>query len=122
MNSAIAKQSFSAVILGEPASKSNSRQLIKRAGKIISIKSRKALNYVITFQKQCPRLQRPLQGDLRVDMEVFYASRRSDLDVSLILDAMQKYIYENDRQVKEQHLYWRLDKDNPRTVIQVTEL
>jgi Holliday junction resolvase RusA-like endonuclease len=58
-----------------------------------------------------------MAGDLRVTMWVYYASRRPDLDESLILDLMQGAIYQNDRQVKEKHIYWRLDPENPRTEI-----
>jgi hypothetical protein len=30
---------------------------------------------------------------------------------------MQDKIFKNDRQIKEQHLYWGLDKENPRAEI-----
>lgn len=58
-------------------------------------------------------------GDLSVTMKIYYASRRPDLDESLILDLMQGRIYANDRQVRERHTYWGLDKSNPRTEILV---
>jgi hypothetical protein len=58
-----------------------------------------------------------MAGDLRVTMRIYYASRRPDLDESLILDLMQGLIYENDRQVKEKHIFWALDVDRPRTEI-----
>ena len=45
-----------------------------------------------------------------------------DLDESLILDAMEGFIYKNDRQVKEKHIYWGLDKDNPRAEIEVSKI
>jgi hypothetical protein len=35
---------------------------------------------------------------------------------------MQGLIYENDRQVKERHTYWGLDKENPRAEIIIDEL
>lgn len=116
------KRVWNATILGEPASKSNSRRLVRRGHKLMVIKSKKALDYLRTFREQCPRLKRFLEGDLRADLIVHYASRRPDLDASLIFDAMQGFIYENDRQIKEQHLYWKLDKLNPRTIIKMTEL
>jgi hypothetical protein len=37
----------------------------------------------------------------------------------LILDLLQGVAYENDRQVKEKHIYWGLDKENPRCEIKV---
>jgi Holliday junction resolvase RusA-like endonuclease len=107
------------VVFGEPASKANSRKLVMFGKRPASIKSRKALAYVETFLKQCPQLRELLSGDLAVDIHVWYASRRPDLDVSLILDSMQGRIYANDRAVKEQHLYWGLDKAAPRAEITV---
>lgn len=55
-------------------------------------------------------------------MVIYYASRRPDLDESLILDLMQDRVYENDRQVKERHTYWRLDPENPRSEIIVEKM
>ncbi len=106
------------VVLGEPASKANSRRW---TGKFF-IKSEKALNYAKEFAKQCPVLDPLMDGDLRVSIRIHYASRRPDLDASLIFDLMQERIYVNDRQVKEQHLYWALDKLNPRAEITVEKL
>ena len=89
------------------------------------------------FRVQCPQLNKPFTADLAVKMTIYYASRRPDLDESLILDCMQSEvhwdkktkavtvlrnnIYANDRQVKEKHIYWGLDKENPRTEIEVWE-
>lgn len=106
------------VIEGEPASKANSRRW---TGKLF-IKSEKALKYKKEFEKQCPMLGELMTGDLRVSINIYYASRRPDLDPSLILDLMQGFIYENDRQIKEQHLYWGLDKERPRSEITVEKL
>jgi len=105
-------------ILGEPASKANSRRW---TGKFF-IKSEKALNYGKEFKKQCPVLDPMLEGDLRLHIKIWYASRRPDLDESLILDLMQGCIYENDRAVKERHVYWGLDKENPRSEITVERM
>lgn len=110
---------ISFTIYGEPASKANSRRIVFNGRRPMSIKSQKALSYVETFQKQCPRLDPLLDTDLSITMTIHYASRRPDLDESLILDAMQGFIYLNDRQVKERHTYWALDKDNPRSNITV---
>ena len=112
------KSTITFVIEGEPASKANSRRW---TGKYF-IKSEKALKYGTSFKQQCPVLNPLMDGDLRVTIKIFYASRRPDLDPSLIFDLMQGLIYENDRQVKEQHLYWGLDKENPHSVITVEKL
>ena len=87
-------------VLGEPASKANSRKLVTFGKRPAFIKSQKARDYVAMFHKQ---------------------SRRPDLDESLILDCMQDKIYKNDRQVKQKKIYWGLDKENPRSIIRVSE-
>jgi len=103
---------------GEPASKSNGRRW---TGKYL-IKSQKALNYGVMFKQQCPLLEPLMEGDLRVTIRIWYASRRPDLDPSLIFDLMQGCIYSNDRQIKEQHLYWGLNKENPHSIITVERM
>jgi len=110
-------QAISQIILGEPASKANSRRVVRIGNVSRLIKSAKALSYSDLFKQQCRPLGVLMAGDLRVTMWVYYASRRPDLDESLILDLMQGLIYENDRQVKEKHIYWNLDPGNPRTEI-----
>ena len=110
-------QVLSQIIFGEPASKANSRRVVRFGGMSRLIKSKKALSYSDVFKQQCKPLPTLMSGDLRVTLHIFYASRRPDLDESLILDLMQGLIYENDRQVKERHCYWGLDPDNPRAEI-----
>ena len=110
-------QALSQIIFGEPASKANSRRVVHYGGMSRLIKSKKALSYSDAFKQQCKPLATLMTGDLRVTLHIFYASRRPDLDESLILDLMQGLIYENDRQVKERHCYWGLDPDNPRAEI-----
>jgi Holliday junction resolvase RusA-like endonuclease len=107
-------------VIGEPASKANQRKLVKINGKPRFIKSAKALAYVDTFKWQCPRLGKDMAlGDVSVEIHIYYASRRPDLDESVILDCMEGYIYKNDRQVKEKHIYHHLDKFNSRALIRV---
>jgi Holliday junction resolvase RusA-like endonuclease len=106
------------IIHGEPASKSNSRRWTGRR----LIKSKKALDYGDCFILQCPVLDPLMEGDLRVSITIYYASRRPDLDASLIFDLMQGRIFKNDRQLKEHHLYWGLDPANPRAEITVEKL
>lgn len=63
----------------------------------------------------------PTDKTVRVEIMIHYASRRPDLDESVILDAMQDIVYLNDRQVRQRMCYWGLDKELPRAVIRVTE-
>ena len=114
-------QALSLIIYGEPASKSNSRRLVSIRGRPAVIKSSKALAYAKMFKQQCVR-KKLLEGDVAVHMTIYYASRRPDLDESLILDLLQDVAYTNDRQVKEKHIYWDLDKINPRCEIKVEKI
>lgn len=119
-------------ILGEAASKANSRRIVAIGGKPRSIKSAKALNYEQSAILQIPAAAKVMmKGSLRVTMHIFYASERPDLDESVILDVMQakflgtgkarivvrRGVYENDRQVRERHIYHGIDKANPRAEI-----
>ena len=115
-------QVLSKIIFGEPASKANSRRLVHFGGVSRLIKSKKALSYKDFFLQQWEPITPLLKGDLAITMHIYYASRRPDLDESLILDLMQGVVYENDRQVKERHTYWRLDPANPRTEIIIEQL
>ena len=110
------------VIYGEPASKANSRKLVTLGGRPAFIKSQKARDYVTEFQRQCrEQVKFMTDKDVRVELMIHYASRRPDLDESVILDAMQGIVYVNDRQVKQRFAYWGLDKEMPRSVIRVVE-
>lgn len=126
-------------ILGEPASKANSRReaVNPRTGQRSIIKSKKALNYRdAALQQIPPHARQQLAGAIRIDIRIYYASRRPDLDESLILDILQdqytniagmrvicqRGVYINDRQVKEKHIYHRIDKRNPRVELQITEI
>ena len=109
-------------ILGEPASKANSRRLVTIGGKPRFIKSKKALAYSKAFALQCPVKKELFSEDVFIAIKIYYASRRPDLDPSLILDLLQDRFYTNDRLVKGQYIEWGLSKNNPRSLIVVTRL
>jgi hypothetical protein len=109
-------------LYGEPASKSNQRRLVSHKGKPRFIKSKKAIDYVMAVRMQLAHrniIIFPKDIDVAVTMKIYYASRRPDLDESVILDALQNIVYVNDRQVKEKHIYWGLDKHEPRCEVEV---
>ena len=124
-------------IYGEPASKANSRRVVinSMSLKPMLIKSVKALNYWHAATLQLPRMT-PLTGPLRVTIHIWYANERSDLDESVLLDLMQnRYtgkgkarrlcwtgIYDNDRQVRERHVYHGIDAENPRARVLVERM
>jgi Holliday junction resolvase RusA-like endonuclease len=104
-------------IFGEPASKANGRRVVRIGGMSRMIKSHKALSYSDTFKAQAKPIHPLMEGVVSVEIHIWYASRRPDLDESLILDLLQGVVYTNDRQVREKHVYWHLDKINPRCEI-----
>ena len=108
------------VVKGEPASKANQRRLVLRGNKPMFIKSSKALSYAESFSLQVRPLAELLEGPLRADIWVYYATQRPDLDESLILDLLQGKVYLNDRQVRERHVYHYIDRENPRVEIGLT--
>ena len=116
------KESFKFIIYGEPASKANSRKIVNFGKRMGVIKSQKARDYEKDFAKQCPTLENLIENDVKVELIVYYASRRPDLDESVVLDCMQGKIYVNDRQVKQKHIYWGLDRERPRTHVRVSPL
>jgi hypothetical protein len=107
------------VIFGSPQSKANSRRLVMRGDKPSFIKGKAALSYLSDFLKQCPVLTPMFEDDVAVRIDIYYQSRRNDVDDSLILDAMQGRIYRNDRQVRQRLITGYVDKENPRAEIYV---
>ena len=129
-------------ILGEPASKANSRQLVtfgkgdKRRPALI--KSQKARDYCESALNQIPPWARQrLEGPIRATIRIFYASERPDLDESVILDVLQDQwhriskktrilvrpgVYRNDRQVREKHVFHSIDRNNPRAEIEIAPI
>lgn len=112
------------IIVGEPASKANSRQIVKIGGKLRVIKSLKARRYVSDVARQVEPLSedKQLRAPIRMTAHVFYASERPDLDPSLILDALQGRVYANDRAVREMHLFHHIDRENPRAELTLCEI
>ncbi len=126
-------------ILGEPASKANSRVLSKIGPKddrrTILRKGDKALAYEKAALAQIPpRARMRLEGPVEIELRIFYASERPDLDESIVLDVLQDRhrkgtdgarvlvqagVYRNDRQVRRKVVEWGLDRRNPRTEIVV---
>ena len=108
----------------EPCSKSNSRKIVtnRKTGRMMVIKSQKARDY----EARAKRLLRPisplLEGDLKMTATLYYASRRPDLDESVIMDVLQGIVYKNDRQIKAKHIFHALDRDNPRAEVVIEPL
>ncbi|QDP58334.1 MAG: putative endodeoxyribonuclease [Prokaryotic dsDNA virus sp.] len=110
------------IVYGEPASKANSRKIVKFGNRPASIKSDKARAFEASVKQQVKALPRLMTEKLVVFIRIFYASERPDLDESIILDALQGLVYANDRQVREKHVYHDIDRKNPRFEIVVRPL
>lgn len=113
----------SITIHGEVCSKANSRRMVpgrSKEGKLFMrpIKSDKALAFVDAAARQIPRMDL-ITGPLIAHIWIYYPSERNDLDESLVLDVLQGRVYENDRQVREKHVYHGIDKNDPRVVIEL---
>ena len=105
-------------ITGEPASKSNSRRIVRIHGNTRIIKSKKALEYRDNFLSQVRPPDVPIEGDVELEVVVWYKTRRPDLDISLIMDLLQEgQVIKNDRQIKVIKAYHQLDKIQPRSII-----
>lgn len=141
---------ISFTILGELASKANSREIVTRKmrnaqGKLktrpMSIKSDKARDYERTAMLQVPvEARQRLTGPVRVTLRIWYASERPDLDESVLLDVLQdhwqvvrrdgvdvrelvrKGVYRNDRQVRQKFVFHGIDRVNPRAEIVIEPL
>jgi Holliday junction resolvase RusA-like endonuclease len=127
------------VILGQPCSKANSRQLVHFGERIVPIKSKEALAYEKAALRQIPPAARQrIAGPVRISITIYYASERPDLDPSVILDCLQdryvkdkktgervlvqKGVVQNDRQFREMHFFHAIDRRNPRAEIEIEPL
>lgn len=125
------------VIMGEAASKANSRKLVTIGGRPAFIKSQKARDYERDALLQIPASAKVMfAGPLRATIRIWYASERPDLDESVILDVLQaktegtgkdrkilrRGVYLNDRQVREKHIFHAIDRVMPRAEIEIEQI
>ena len=108
-------------------SKANSREAVPRRSKsgrmfVAFIKGPKARAFVNDCARQIPFLRERFKCDVFVHAVIYYPSRQSDVDPSLLFDCMQGRIYENDRQVREYHVVGRIDRKAPRCEVTVRPL
>tara|TARA_R110002020_G_scaffold144244_5_gene317161 strand:- start:477 stop:920 length:444 start_codon:yes stop_codon:yes gene_type:complete len=116
------KRSVKKIIYGIAQSKSNSRRLVTFGGKPRFIKSKSALEFEKGVKAQVLPLDDMLEGDLSFHADIYYPTRRQDLDPSILLDALQGLLYENDRQFKQISSCRFLDKQNPRAEVWIKEI
>lgn len=113
------------VIFGQCASKSNRRRPSIHGG---TFKSPEARAFERDFLLQVKPEHRKELGSkrrfLRGTVTVFYQSYRSDVDVELVWDLLQKaHVISNDRWIRVKHIDGaRIDKERPRVEITVEEI
>lgn len=128
-------------LLGQATTKSNRRRLVTFQGRPRLIKSAEALRFKEDALRQIPAACRKrLKGPVAITLRMFYTSERPDLSEDLVLDVLQTQwrrvklggairrvmtqpgIYENDRAVREKHVFFYVDRINPRVEIEVTQM
>lgn len=128
-------------LFGQPASKSNSRQLVTINERVAFIKSKEARAFFASALKQIPtRARQRLEGPVRIALRIYYASNLPDLDEQLVLDCLQDQwskrgkatggervllqagVYRNDRQIERRYCEKRIDANNPRVEVVVQSL
>jgi len=66
------------------------------------------------------RGQALLEGNLRLEL-FFYRSNKRHADwenlAKLVCDAMNEVVYDDDKQIKESHVWVNVDRENPRTEV-----
>lgn len=111
-------------IQGNLASLKNSRRLVYVNGKPKFIPKPEAVYWEKLAQIQIPKDHRiKMTGPIRLTCNVWYQSRRSDLDIALVMDVLQRAeVYLNDRQVVEIIATKKVSPENPRVDLIVEEL
>lgn len=111
-------------IHGQPPRKSNSRRVMRISGRVRVIKSEKALAWFNSALKQIPHHAKEGIGSakypIRATFHVYYETRRPDLSVELVLDALQKAgVISDDRHVYECHSYKWFSKERPGVCVEL---
>ena len=113
---------------GQPLSKDNSKIMNKQGRFFLPRKykdweTEKQWQFII--QKKKYRIDFPLPGHLEVWLYFYYRDHRcGDLGNAekSICDAMNKFLWIDDLQIKIIHKYQRFDRDNPRIELEVKSI
>lgn len=112
------------IIIGQPPSKSNTYKIVTIRGHGSLSKTPAMKSYEESFFLQCSLRGLCISRRFRLDIDVYYASDRPDLDNSLkvVLDCLQSCgAIKNDRLCSEIHARKLVDKTNPRIEFTITE-
>ena len=109
-------------ILGDVPSKANSYKIITINGHSSLSKTKSLKEYEKEFYLQCPFRGVNIDGFFKIDLDVYYANNRKDLDGSfkILLDCLQQCkVIKNDRECVEIHAKKMIDKIAPHVVITI---
>lgn len=113
------------IIYGSIPSKSNSYKIITQDGHGSLAKQKVLKEYEKDFYKQCSLRDKKISGFFKIDVDVYFANNRKDLDGSfkIMLDCLQATrVVANDRQCVEIHARKLIDKANPRIEFVIEEV
>lgn len=113
---------YKMTVMGDVLSKSNSYKIITINGHSSLSKTKSLKEYEKSFYLQCPFRGVDIDGFFKIDIDVYYANNRKDLDGSfkILLDCLQQCkVIKNDRECVEIHARKMIDKINPRVVITI---
>lgn len=105
------------IIRGQTPSKSNQYRIITLHGHGSLCKTKQTKAYEESFFMQCGLRGAMIDRRFKLDIDVYFASDRPDLDNALkvTLDCLQACkVIRNDRDCAEIHARKLIDKDNPR--------
>lgn len=111
---------WGAVVHGVCQQKGNARRIVQPKGwsRPILIKSKAAMVFCDGFRQQIKTPFEPFTEDVHLSLDIYYPSRRSDLDDSLVCDLLQQCaVIKNDRLIRSKRLKWGVDKRSPRVEI-----
>ncbi len=114
------------IIKGNVPSKSNCYRIIRIGKKSSLAKAKKLKEYERLFALQCKKYKnRNIEGEFALYIDVYYDSKRPDLDNSLkvVLDCLQKLkAFTNDNKCVDIHARKFKDKDNPRIEYKLSKI
>jgi len=118
---------YNFTIQGAVPSKSNCYRIIRinNHGSLAKTKGLKVYEKMFFMQTPADLRGLMLDGLLRVQLNVYYPSMRSDIDngAKIVLDCLQTAkVIKNDNLVTELYMTKHIDKTNPRAEITLSEL
>lgn len=116
------QKEYKFTILGDTPSKANAYKIITIGGHASLSKTQRLKEYEKSFFLQCPCRGVNVSSFFTIDIDVYYANNRKDLDGSfkILLDCLQQCkVIKNDRECVEIHARKLIDKNNPRVVMTI---